>query len=674
MAESARRILILGLDGLDGGLLHPAIDAGTLPAFASLLERGAAGDLVASGPLDPAVAWTTLLSGHRPERHRVLDSNAFDATSGDLRPTGSDARAVRAIWNLAHRQDRSSVCVGWPASDPADPIRGGFVSERFFELAAPIDAPWPVRERSLYPPDLASSLADLRLHPDELGAEELAPFVAEPIESDPTRDARPALVMEALADTVSRHAVATHLLEHEEWSLAAIRYPLLDRLGRWFLRYRPPGLEGVEQADLRRYGGVLDASMRLLDGMLARLVQIAGESTTVIVASPFGLRCGMDRPSPTSAPRDEAPGRWRRERGVLALAGPEIAADRLLHGAEDLDVVPTALASAGLPIGRDMPGRVRAEAFATSPRLEWIESWEAEDLPADAFGGREDEDVETEFESDAALRQLIDLGYVEDPRLGERIERDQQVREDFNLAVSMVRAREWRKAIEPLERVAAARAAEAGCLLLLATCHLSAGDAEATRRCAERARLADDRTSAVVELLLAGAAHTERRPRREILDHVRAADLAGGPEIADRLAYAYVLLRRHEDAERVLDAANHVEDAASPLRLLVRSILELERGDAESAATTALEAIGRRHHWPEAHATLGIALAAMGRHAEARIALERSIEQRPTARAHRALASLLERTEWDAEGARRHRAQAEAIDAATASRSRSETP
>jgi tetratricopeptide (TPR) repeat protein len=662
-----RRLLILGLDGLDGSLLHPAIDAGLLPAFGSLVARGAVGDLATGDVVEPVVAWTTLLTGHRADRHRVLDGHAFDPTIGDLRPVGSVARQVHALWNLAHREGLASVCVGWPASDPADRIAGAFVSERFFELAAPIDAPWPVRPGSVHPEGLETSLAGLRVHPDEFGAEELVPFVPSVAKIDPTRDSRPALLMEAIADTVSRHAVATALLEREPWSLAAIRYPLLDRLGRWFLRFRPPRLEGVDERDVERFGGVMDAALRLLDGMLARLVQLAGEETTVIVASPFGLRCGSDRPAAPGPPRAERPERWRPDRGSIVIAGSRIAADRLLHGASALDVVPTALAMLRLPVGADMPGRVLAEGFEqgafASSKAEPVESWES--LEGEFGRGDAGAESTTDPDADAAWRQLIDLGYVEDPAFVERTGRNQRAREEFNLANTHIRARRWSEAIPPLERIVAVRATETGCLLLLATCHLAVGDAAAVRSCAERARLDDKTSPALVELLLAGAAHLEGRPRAEILEHVRAADEAGGPEVADRLAYAYLALRRFEDAARVIEAADLSTREASPMRLLVRSLIELARGDAEASAATALEAIGRCYHWPEAHATLGIALAGMGRPAEARLALERSIEQRPTARAHLALASLLERTAWDVETARRHRTLAAAIETPT---------
>ena len=89
--------------------------------------------------------------------------------------------------------------------------------------------------------------------------------------------------------------------------------------------------------------------------------------------------------------------------------------------------------------------------------------------------------------------------------------------------------------------------------------------------------------------------------------------------------------------------------------------MRLERREDQAAAEWALRATGRHFHWPEAHAVLGVALARLGHVSEAVAALERSLAQRPTVLAHRALATILEQVAWDPELVRRHRDAAEAL-------------
>ncbi|MEY3609370.1 MAG: hypothetical protein RLZZ447_2158, partial [Verrucomicrobiota bacterium] len=347
--------MLIGLDGLGHDLAQPAFEAGLLPALGRLVASGASGGLISGVLANSAVAWTTLATGQRPDRHGVIDGMVFDPVTGELRPVDGRARRTHALWNLASREGRSSVVVGWAASHPADPIRGAFVSDRYFDAPPPGDAPWVVPEGALHPPALAAQLAELRLHPGELEGAEIAPFVPRLAEIDQWQDRRPTLLASALAETVSRHAVATRLLAEVSWSLAAIRYPLLDRLAGDFLRFRGSTAAGIDAREARIYGGVIDAALRLLDNLVAYLVHHA-DGAHVVVCSPFGVRSVPGRGDPGF------PGLLRHEHGFVALAGERIAADGLVHGAATVDVLPTLLTLMGLPRGTDLPGRVLREA------------------------------------------------------------------------------------------------------------------------------------------------------------------------------------------------------------------------------------------------------------------------------------------------------------------------
>lgn len=647
-----RRLLLIGLDGLGVDLLHPAIDAGVLPAIERLVSGGASGSLVAGVSTEPAVAWTTLATGQRPDRHRVLDGMVFDPVAGDLRPVDGWARRSHSIWNLASHADRSSVVVGWPASHPADPIRGAFVSDRFFDLSAPIGEPWPVPERSLHPAALDAALAELRLHPDELGAEEIAPFVPRLAEVDQDRDRRLVLVMAALAETVSRHAVATHLLEQRPWSFAAIRYPILERLAGAFLRYRSPTLEGVDERDAAIYSGVIDAALRLLDNMISVLVGLAGDAD-LVVCSPFGVRCVPDRAMvpPPGSPRP--PRRLRHEHGFVAIAGGRIAADRLVHGAAAVDLVPTMLALMELPIGEDLPGRVLREAFLEPPWIATIPSVPSREDLDGAFGRLDPRDAPVAT-SDAGdlVRQLVDLGYLEQDPHAERLERDARLREDRALAITHLRASEWAQAIPLLERIVAARPIDGGLIVLLASCHAALGDAARCRELADRAMRIEGSVGHA-RLLLATIATMEAR-RDEAIGHLEQAEATGERGLAEKLAFGNLQLRRFGEAERLVAVA-FAENPESPTAFLIEAIVRLERREDQAAAESALRATGLRFHWPEAHAVLGVALARLGHASEAVVALERSISQRHTVLAHRTLATVLEHAGWDPEVVRRHR-------------------
>ncbi|HDT14508.1 MAG TPA: twin-arginine translocation signal domain-containing protein [Candidatus Aminicenantes bacterium] len=73
-ARAARKMIVLGLDGLDPDLTRRWIDEGRLPAFAKLLRQG--GDfrpLGTSLPPQTPVAWSNFITGMDPGGHAIFD-------------------------------------------------------------------------------------------------------------------------------------------------------------------------------------------------------------------------------------------------------------------------------------------------------------------------------------------------------------------------------------------------------------------------------------------------------------------------------------------------------------------------------------------------------------------------------------------------------------------------
>ena len=100
--------------------------------------------------------------------------------------------------------------------------------------------------------------------------------------------------------------------------------------------------------------------------------------------------------------------------GLIAVHGSAFATNAVVEGARGVDLVPTALHVLGLPIGRDMDGRVLTELLAPSPPTfadsipaegGWVETWEG-------LVERKSQDDGSSY--DAKLeRDLKALGYIE---------------------------------------------------------------------------------------------------------------------------------------------------------------------------------------------------------------------------------------------------------------------
>ena len=99
--------------------------------------------------------------------------------------------------------------------------------------------------------------------------------------------------------------------------------------------------------------------------------------------------------------------------GILVMKGPGLKKDERIYGANLLDIAPTLLTLAGLPVGKDMDGKPLLEALVRPEAPAPIPSWD--DVPGDAGlhpPGRRW--LTSDNESDEIMRQFAALGYIDD--------------------------------------------------------------------------------------------------------------------------------------------------------------------------------------------------------------------------------------------------------------------
>ena len=152
------------------------------------------------------------------------------------------------------------------------------------------------------------------------------------------------------------------------------------------------------------------------DMMLERKLKLIDKDTTVIVMSDHGFESGekriLEMPKVQAAPSLE-----HRQFGMFVAAGPNIKENTKVFGMGLIDVAPTILHHYGLPIGKDMDGKVILDIFKETQEPAYIESWDKE--PGD-FGDLK-VTTQTDALSDAeTMEQLVELGYVD--KLDEKFE------------------------------------------------------------------------------------------------------------------------------------------------------------------------------------------------------------------------------------------------------------
>ncbi len=362
---AGRRILLVGLDGADWRVIDPLVRAGALPTFGRLEARGRIGILVATPPLVSPILWTTIATGRRPEDHRILDF-MVDLPGGGQAPVPSSERRVAALWNVFSDAGRRVDVIGWWATWPAEDVNGTIVSDRVAPQLARPDM--EIDLRAVSPSSEVATLRNALVRATALRREDLAAYA--PLTAAELGDARAALVRPGgrlyrnpiahLATIVASTRTYSHLAEallgRGQPDLMLVYLEEIDSLSHRFSK------------DPRRGPQAIARAYRDADELIGRLAARVTPETWIVVVSDHGFY-GNDAAITEDPAELEGPATaWHRPYGIVAAAEarwltPDSAARPTAAGADvgfvtPLDVAPTLLHVAGLPVSREMPGRV----------------------------------------------------------------------------------------------------------------------------------------------------------------------------------------------------------------------------------------------------------------------------------------------------------------------------
>lgn len=386
-----------------------------MPHLQRLVERGVMGRVATLNPPLSPMLWTSIATGKRPFKHGIHGFSEPTPDGRGVRPVTNLSRTSKALWNIFNQNGLRSIVIGWWPSHPAEPIDGVMVSDQYHKAFRPLGddgiAGWPLLANAVYPPELHQTLAELRMHPQELAGAMVEAFVPLLAKVDQDKDRRLSMLCKTIAECVSIHCAATWLIENQPWDFFAVYYDAIDHFCHGFMKYHPPRQPWISEKDFELYSNVVSTAYRFHDQMLGTLLSKAPADTTVALMSDHGFH--PDHLRPRAIPDIPAgPAIEHSPYGVFVLSGEGIKRDERVYGASVLDVAPTLLALYGLPVGADMDGRVLTAAFEQPPEIAFVPSWE--DIPGE--DGRHPTDTRLDPVATAeALEQLAALGYIEKP-------------------------------------------------------------------------------------------------------------------------------------------------------------------------------------------------------------------------------------------------------------------
>jgi tetratricopeptide (TPR) repeat protein len=607
--DARPRALVIGIDGADWRLIDPLIEAGRMPNLAALRARGAWGPIatLADIPLSPVV-WTSAATGKTAARHGITWF-LVDRPDGSRVPVRSTNRTAKALWNILAERGRKPVSIGWWATYPAEDVGDGvIVSDAlgfhgFGRTARAGDA-----DRKVHPPGRFEALdalvppeqqvtADfatrfLHLSPDEYRERAYDP--ARHPRRDPSNRVH---LFQQYAVTAQGYTAIAEALLDEPWDVLLVYYEQVDSFSHLFMKHAPPRLAWIDEAEFERFRDVVTEWYAYQDELLGRLLAKADLATTaVFVLSDHGFKSGERRIRSERAVDLRTAHLDHEPDGIFVAAGPGIRRGVEVAGASVVDLTPTLLHYLGLPVAKDMDGKVLTWIFDAGENdarpIEYIATYESPageaDEPLLAEEGAWSDDEEAQV-----LAGLEALGYVEG---------------------SGTRAEAGASGSAPAPGDEAAESSPE-IHNNLGRIHVRAGDLDEAQAEFEKALALDPRNA---EALLSLASVAALRGNRGQAERLVEIALASNPDSPAALAQLAELRRDAGDltsAIRLFREALAIHDAAPDLYLGLGDCLQRAGRNAEAEAAFE-RVLALLPDSVAAHYNLGVVAANLGRYDE----------------------------------------------------------
>ncbi len=442
--SAGKGVVFIGLDGCDWKLLNRFLEEGRLPTLKKLIANGTLGRLKSVYPTDSPLIWNSILTGKEPLAHGItywyktkfpllppIDKRLFyqkDSGGGKIVnklikkniaqrvPFSTQDRKAKAVWNILSDYGKNSLNVGWIYSWPAETIRGVQISWYMYPFEEAAEANIKRFKssglaRRVYPENLVSELEKFIVRPSDLGKEELKNMHFPTVHIDPKRKFADKLNPWDYAKDKAFLKMSHYLLEKGDFDFFSLYLYGIDAVCHTYWpffasavnngKYKKEILSVSDAKEFREqaqsFGQCIARYYEYLDQEIARILDKVGDDCNIIIASDHGFNFD-------GTVHDNAPD------AVLIARGPYIRKKLRLENISIYDLLPSLLTLLGIPVARDMPGRIieemLTENFLTKFPPQYIESHE---------GPKDKKDIDDTLDDNTRQgveERLKALGYI----------------------------------------------------------------------------------------------------------------------------------------------------------------------------------------------------------------------------------------------------------------------
>lgn len=333
-----RKVLLLGIDGLDLRSLDTGFASGQLPRLSEVrrhaMELPLPGERITMDPssagIDPARCWTTVATGAPAARvegqkgkfHGVVSLSTRVRGRYDEVPVTSQHRKLPALWDILGAVGVKCAVVNWWTTWPAEPVNGYLVSDRFlldrFGLGPygpegrvdvpPVDpayrhgAPylaWP----DALADDLAAQIKPQFDRPSHPIFAEVRQWMADTQDPGVHADLR-MLHQALLTDWLAKESAVTLLRRDASIRFCASYFDSLDVACHLFWMYGDPepwqkspdaSTRAKLPADFGRWSNVVSEVAKAIDAMTGDLIDALGKDAVVLIVSDHSMQADAGR-------------------------------------------------------------------------------------------------------------------------------------------------------------------------------------------------------------------------------------------------------------------------------------------------------------------------------------------------------------------------------------------
>lgn len=431
------KVLVIGIDGATLDIIEPMVKAGRLGQFKHLMDTGTYAKLRSQKPMLSPALWTTIATGHNRNRHNIthfLTRSSYGSQTPELIST-LDRKTV-ALWNIVSCFGKKAGVIGWWVTWPAESVPSYIVSDRVAHSRWKTWTRGSKNTHLTFPPGLFEQIKQLVVNPINPPMEEIEKLVE-------LTDAEKAEMLAAKKPifahglSVSKFGycaqrtyenIAMRMLETGQPDMSMIFLIAVDPICHTFWHYYKPEQfpGGIEIDKAQRLGKFVPAIYEHNDRYLSKLLPKIDANTVVIVVSDHGFQGSGRLPGETNIVSYKPLGINRIEKlqrpvtigmsGIhhidgtfIATGGPIIPGAKVRTQPSIADITPTILALMGLPVGKDMVGRVLEEIiepkFLAEHPVNYVDSYENY-IKHQQFEGVVD------VAKDKQLEYLRSLGYI----------------------------------------------------------------------------------------------------------------------------------------------------------------------------------------------------------------------------------------------------------------------